>query len=219
MNPAPAVFGVTHVRLPVRSLSRAQALYGGLLGFEQRAQGAGWLELDAGGTVGLRLVEVERTEHNACLRLLVADVDAVLDALLTIGGCALVHDVARTPEMTLCATVCDADGNLLTVWRALTEDEYDTPPELPTVLTWQADADALLKQLLKAVPALFRSLARRKVVRVAEELAGRSRVVTREDVIRGFILASPKIARERNRKPLVDAGIDVSRYQADWDAE
>lgn len=197
MNPTPAVFGVTHVRLPVRSLSRASALYGGLLGFERRAQGAGWLELDAGGTVGLLLVEVERIEHNACLRLL----------------------AARTPEMTLCASVRDADGNLLTVWRALTEDEYDAPPELPTVLTWQADADALLKQLLKAVPALFRSLARRKVVRVAEELAARSRVVTREEVIRGFILASPRITRERNRQPLMDAGIDVGRYQADWDAE
>lgn len=219
MNPTPAVFGVTHVRLPVRSLSRASALYGGLLGFERRAQGAGWLELDAGGTVGLLLVEVERIEHNACLRLLAADLDAALHALLANGGCTLVDDVARTPEMTLCASVRDADGNLLTVWRALTEDEYDAPPELPTVLTWQADADALLKQLLKAVPALFRSLARRKVVRVAEELAARSRVVTREEVIRGFILASPRITRERNRQPLMDAGIDVGRYQADWDAE
>lgn len=219
MSQAPVVFGVTHVRLPVRSITRAKALYGDLLRFEQRAQGQGWLELDAGGTVGLLLVESALVEHNACLRLLTADVEAALDTLLLHGGCSLVDDVARTSEMTLAATVRDADGHLLTVWRALTEDEYDTPPDLPTVLTWKEDAEALLKQLLKAVPALFRSLARRKVVRVVEELAAHSRIVTREEVIRGFILASPKITRERNRKPLIEAGIDVSRYQADWDTD
>jgi len=72
--------------------------------------------------------------------------------------------------------------------------------------------------LLKGVPALFRALARRKVTRVTESLAGPQHSVGTEDVIRGFILASPRITRERNRKPLLEAGIDVCRYQAEWDA-
>ena len=40
-----------------------------------------------------------------------------------------------------------------------------------------------------------------------------------EQVIRGYILSSPRITRGRNRKPLVEAGIDVERYRADWDAD
>ncbi len=34
-----------------------------------------------------------------------------------------------------------------------------------------------------------------------------------------YILASPKVTRGRNRQPLLDHGIDVDRYQADWDAD
>ncbi|MEP7099780.1 MAG: DUF2621 family protein [Burkholderiales bacterium] len=105
------------------------------------------------------------------------------------------------------------------MWRPLSEDEYDAVPELPKKLVWASDADALLKQLLQGVPALFRALARRKVARVVEELSARSRFVTREEVIRGYILASPRVTRGRSRKPLIDAGIDVDRYQADWDAD
>jgi catechol 2,3-dioxygenase-like lactoylglutathione lyase family enzyme len=218
MNRPPVVFGVSHVHLPVLDLGRSRALYAGILGFEVKAQGDGWMELDAGGTVDLLLTESGRVEQRGSLRLLAPDVDATLEALLR-GGCSLVHDAARTAEMTLAATVSDADGHHLTVWRALTEDEYEVPPELPTVLTWEDDAQALLKQLLKGVPALFRGIARRKVVRVAEELASRQRLVTREEVIRGFILASPRVTRGRNRQPLLDAGIDPARYQEDWDAD
>ncbi|MGJ7505486.1 DUF2621 family protein [Variovorax sp. ZT5P49] len=215
----PVVFGVSHIRLPVHSLARSKALYRDVLGFEERDQGTGWCELDAGGTIGLLLVESEHIEQHASLRLLTANVEAALDALLSRGGCTLAEDVTRTAEMTLTATVRDADGHLLTVWRTLTEDEYDAAPELPKVLAWDDDAEVLLKQLLKSVPALFRGIARRKVVRVVEELAAGSRMVMREEVIRGFILASPKVTRERNRKPLMDAGIDVDRYRGDWEAD
>ncbi|RUR71242.1 DUF2621 family protein [Variovorax guangxiensis] len=219
MNQALVVFGVSHVQLPVSSVNRSKSLYGGVLGFETRDEGAGWCELDAGGTISLLLVESEQTDQRACLRLLAADVSATLEALLLRGGCRLINDATRTAEMTLTASVCDADGHLLVVWRKLTEDEYDVVPELPKALPWHDDADALLKQLLKSVPALFRGIARRKIVRVVEELAVNHRIVMREEVIRGFILASPRITRERNRQPLIAAGIDVHRYQDDWNAD
>jgi hypothetical protein len=80
-------------------------------------------------------------------------------------------------------------------------------------------ANQLLKNLLLRVPALFRGLARRRVTSVAEERVGPTMQVTREEVIRGFILASPRITRPRNRQPLLDLGIDVDLCQADGDAE
>jgi hypothetical protein len=87
------------------------------------------------------------------------------------------------------------DGNIITVWRELSEDEDDS------------------------VPALFRALVRYRVTREAEALAARARVVSREEVIRGFILASSKVTRARNRKPMIDRGIDAGKHQADWDAD
>ena len=218
MNPpALAVFGVTHADLPTTDLHRAVRLYAGVLGFSETARGDGWIDLDAGGTITLRLLQVARAEHRTVLRIRVGDVQACVDALVA-QGLALVFAAERTPELTLAATLQDEDGHTLCVWRHLSEDEYDTVPELPKARTWTPEADALLKQLLKGVPALFRPLARRKVTRVTESLATTRSSVDTEDVIRGFILASPRVTRERNRKPLLDAGIDVTKYQAEWDA-
>ncbi len=217
-GPALVVYGVSHVDLPVRDLLRARRIYAGLLGFEERAGGEGWLDLDAGGTVLLRLVEVSRPGHRQSLRVQAATVEGALEALAH-AGCERLYAPARTPQQELVGSVRDPDGHTLTVWRPLSEDEYDFVPELPKALAWDADAEALLKSLLRAVPALFRALARRKVVRVAEELAERSRRVTREEVVRGFILASPRVTRGRNRLPLQQHGVDVELYQADWDAD
>jgi catechol 2,3-dioxygenase-like lactoylglutathione lyase family enzyme len=212
------VFGVSHLDLPCRDLAAARRVYVDTLGFTEGAQGEGWLEVDAGGSVLLRLLQIAQSEYRSALRVQVADVPATVQALRG-AGCTLVYDVAKTSERTWAGVLRDPDGHTLTVWRALTEDEYDEVPELPKQMQWDDEADALLKQLLKGVPALFRALARRKVVRTVEGLAAATRRVGREQVIRGYILASPKITRGRNRKPLLDAGVDVDRYQADWDAD
>ena len=212
-----AVFGITHADLPTTDLARALRIHEGLLGFCETARGDGWIDLDAGGTITLRLVQVARVDHRCTLRVRVGDVQACVDALVA-SGLSLTRAAQRTAESTLAATLRDEDGHAICVWRHLSEDEYDTAPELPKVKTWTPEADALLKQLLKGVPALFRALARRKVTRVTESLADPRQSVGTEDVIRGFILASPRITRERNRKPLLEAGVDVARYQAEWDA-
>ena len=215
---AAAVFGVMHVELAVSDIARARRLYVDTLGFTPAAEWPGAIDLDAGGTVLLRLIESARPEQRGALRIRVASVEATLAALQQ-AGCALAHAPMRTDAAELQASLRDPDGHGLTVWRALSEDEYEAPPELPKQLIWDDDADALLKQLLRSVPTLFRSLARRKVTRVVEELAGSHGRVGREQVIRGYILSSPRITRGRNRKPLVEAGIDVERYRADWDAD
>ena len=221
MAPCPIrilIHGVSHVNVEVRDVAKARRVYGGTLGFAEKASGEGWVDFDAGGTVLVRLLETARPAQRASLRVQAAEVDTAYKALVS-AGCAAVYAPARTPEQEHVATVRDPDGNTIQLWRALTEDEYDFVPELPKVLTWTPDAEALLKSLLKAVPALFRGLARQRVSAVAEELAAPTRLVTKEEVVRGFILASPKITRGRNRQPLIDHGIDVEKYRADWDSE
>lgn len=211
------VFGLTHIDLPVSNLKRSLALYEGVLGFAIRAQKEGIVELES-GTMGVRLVEAARPEHRAALRVWVEDPDAAARALVD-AGATLIYAVTRTPEQELVAGVRDPDGHTLNVYRPLTEDEYDFIPELPKELTWDPAAEELLKSLLKSVPVLFRALARRRVTKVVEELAETTRRVGREDVIRGFILASPKITRARNRRPLIEHGIDPDQYKADWEAD
>lgn len=212
------VYGVSHIDIPVTSLQRSLRIYRDLLGFAEKSAGEGRVDLDAGGTIVLRLLEVSGAEHRVALRVHAATVESVYAALLHLG-CAQVHEVLRSPDQDLIGCVRDPDGHTLYVWRPLTEDEYDFVPALPKQMTWAPEAEALLKSLLKSVPALFRALARWKVVRVAEELATATNLVTREEVIRGFILASPRVTRGRNRQPLIDHGVAVDRYEDDWKAD
>ncbi len=211
------VFGVSHIELPVRDLARARQVYENVLGLPVQAEGNDWVDLDAGGATSLRLVHHSHASGHSAIRVQSSTVEATTSALCD-AGCAVRRPLYRTKEELL-AIVSDLDGHQLTVWRALTEDEFDYVPPLPKQMTWDPQAEELLKSLLKAVPALFRGMARRKVVPVVEELAQSSHFVTNEEVIRGYILASPKITRGRNRQPLIDHGIDVDRYQADWDAD
>jgi len=210
-------FGLSHVDVPVSDLERARRLYAGALAFPIRGEGEGWIDLDTGGSA-IRLFETRKVGQAVALRVHSPTVEDALDHL-RLAGARMLYPAARTPEQHLVGAVMDPDGNTLYIWRPLTEDEYDFAPELPKVLTWQPEAEAFLKSLLKTVPALFRGLARRRVSAVTEELAAPTRFVTREEVIRAFILASPKVTRGRNRKPLIDHGVDVDKYQADWDAD
>lgn len=213
-----AFFGLGDVEVEVADLARSLRIYHEATEFPIKARGEGWVVIDANGAGAIRLIEVPRPESRARLRLLVPDVAVALDALVS-AGAKRVKDATRTPGLELVGVSRDPDGNIVQVYRPLTEDEYDFEPEIPKEMTWDPEAEALLKSLLKSVPILFRALARRKVTRVAEELAERTRRVTREEVIRGTILASAKVTRSRNRQPLIEHGIDVDKYQADWDAD
>lgn len=210
-------YGVTHIDVPVTDLSRAAAFWRDLIGLKEARRGEGFIDLDS-GSVLVRLLQVSSVEHPASVRLQVRDVQAAYEALCA-GGARALYEPMRTPALELVATVADPDGNTVAAWRELTEDEYGFVPELPKNGAWHADADQLLVSLLSHVPALFRALARRKVTRVVEEIAGNDRAaVTREHVIRGYILASAKITRYRLVEPLRAHGIDPNRYKAEFDA-
>ena len=210
-------FGVTHIDLPVSDLARAEAFWGKLIGLKEVKRGEGFVDLDSGSVI-LRLMQVSKVTRTVTVRVSVPDVQAAFDLLVRSGGRAL-YEAQRTPELELEAHVADPDGNAVVVWRELSEDEYGFVPELPKQGEWQADAEKLLNELLAYVPALFRSMARRKVTKIIEEVAGFDKSeVTREHVIRGYIMSSAKIKRDRLVEPLKLCGIDPDNYKEEFDS-
>ena len=210
-------FGVTHVDLPVTDLARAEAFWSKLIGLMEVKRGEGFIDLDSGSVI-LRLVQVPKVSRPVTLRVSVPDVTAAFDLLVQGGGCAL-YEAQRTPALELEGHVADPDGNTVIVWRELSEDEYGFVPALPKQGEWQTDAENLLNELLTYVPALFRTMARRKVTKIIEEVAGYDHsAVTREYVIRGYILSSAKIKRDRLIEPLRLCGIDPGNYKEEFDA-
>jgi catechol 2,3-dioxygenase-like lactoylglutathione lyase family enzyme len=205
-----------HIDYPVTSLERAEQLFTRVLGFQLKRRGDGYVDIDT-GTCVVRLIKTHRVEHPVSLRIQVNDVEGAVDELRH-AGMRLLYEPLRTSEQELIAQLADADGHALMLWRELSEDEYEAVPEVPKELSWSPDAEELLKSLLKSVPALFRALVRRRVAKNAEHLAESSRVVTRQEVIRSFILSSAKVTRHRVRKPLLDHGIDLEKYADDFEA-
>lgn len=211
------VFGLSHVDVPVRSLARSEALWTQVLEFWVKRRGDGFVDIDT-GTLLVRLLQTDKVEHPVTLRLQVGDVEALVQALRQ-AGLRTVYAPMRTPDKELFAQVMTDEGHLLTVWRELSEDEYEDVPELPKEISWEPSAEALLKSLLKSVPALFRALVRWRVVKNAEILAESTRLVTKQEVIRSFILSSAKVTRYRVRKPLEDHGVDLGQYAVEFAAD
>jgi len=210
-------FGVTHLDLPVTDFARAEAFWGKLIGLKEVKRGEGFIDLDSGSVI-LRLVQVQQVSRPVTVRVSVPDVQRAYDLLLQSGGRAL-YEAQRTPALELEAHVADPDGNAVIVWRELSEDEYGFVPELPKQGEWHADAEKLFNDLLMHVPALFRGMARRKVTKIIEELAGYDHsAVTREHVIRGYIMSSAKIKRNRLIEPLRQCGINPDDYPEEFDS-
>lgn len=210
-------FGVTHIDLPITDTARAEAFWAKLIGLKEVKRGEGFVDLDSGSVI-LRLVQMDAIARPVTLRISVPDVQRAFDLLLESGGRAL-YEEQRTQALELEAHVADPDGNTVIVWRELSEDEYGFVPDLPKQGEWQADSEQLFNELLAYVPALFRAMARRKVTRIIEEVAGYDHAaVTREHVIRGYILSSAKIKRQRLLEPLRRCGIDPAQYAEEFDA-
>ena len=209
-------YGLSHVDVPVRDLEKARTLYVDVLGFSVRHEGEGFCDLDA-ATAQVRLVESPVAERPASLRIEAGDVEGGV-AALEAGGASLLYAPARTDRLTLEGTVRDDDGNTITVWRALSEDEWGFVPELPTEEGWAPEAETLIKSLLGSVPALFRGLARRKIVREAERRAGTGGHVSRDLAIRAYISAQSPPNRGRLHEPLRAHGIDPAAYQDEFES-
>lgn len=215
MSTEAIVFGLSHVDVPVNDLARAERFYTQALGFQRKASGEGWVDLDA-STLCIRLLHAPGGDRRAALRVHVSRVETTVAALVKAGATELYAPV-RTAAHEVEGVLADPEGNRLYVWRPLSEDEYGYLPELPIETQWSEEAQALLKSILLSVPALFRSLARRKVVKMAEELYPQ-KVIAPIDVVRALILASAKVTRSRLVKPLQQHGYDPNDFRAEFEA-
>lgn len=211
------IYGVTHIELEVSSLAHARELYVTVAGLSVLAEGEAHLELD-GGALPILLRRVPAPTPRGGLFLQASSVIAAFTSLRD-AGARVVDEPNRTSDHHVRARLLDPDDNLLILWRALSEDELETPVELPCSLEWEPAARALLQSLLRHVPALFRPLARRSAVRAAEELASEHGLtVTEHLAARAYIRATPQVMRHKTHAPLRDQGYDPAAFSADYQA-
>ncbi|MCA1319320.1 DUF2621 domain-containing protein [Bacillus tianshenii] len=80
---------------------------------------------------------------------------------------------------------------------------------------WPEDMKSLLEDLVSPVPELFRDIARQKIAGKIGELAFKEKApaITREHVVRGYILATPKRDHKFLLKKLRELNIDQTPYQ------
>lgn len=80
---------------------------------------------------------------------------------------------------------------------------------------WGAEERALLEELVKPVPELFRDVARQKIAGKIGELALNEQAtsITKDLVIRGYIIATPKRDHKFLVKALKEQQIDLTPYK------
>jgi len=210
--------GISHIDMQVTDLQKSKQLWSGVIGFTVIKEGEGFAELDS-GNVAIRLIEVPGIEQTVSIRLSVNEVDKAYLHLLEQGAVSR-YAPMNTPDLQKIACVTDSNGHSIIIRRDLTEDEWGFTPELRKTGDWLPEAEELVVKLLSHVPAFFRMLARRKVIKVVEQLAQEDdSPVTREHVIKGYITASAKVTRVRLIEPLKAQGINPDDYQAEFDYE
>lgn len=211
-------FGTSHIHIQVSDLDKAISLWCDVIGLAEHKRGSNFVDVDSGSVI-LRLIERDVITHPVIVRIHAADIQAAFNRLLDAGMTSYLEP-AQTDDLELVAGARDTDGNTILVWRELTEDEYNFTPDLPTESEWQPEAEALLKQLLKRVPAMFRATARKRTTRAIEALSREEgNDIDREQVIRGYIMATPRFMRSQLVEPLREEGINTDNYRAEFDSD
>lgn len=79
-------------------------------------------------------------------------------------------------------------------------------------MEWNQDAQDLLEELVKPIPVFARPVAKKKIETfILEGAEGES--VTKEDVVRGYLLSSRGGMQGRAVKLLTAKGIDLTPYE------
>lgn len=83
-------------------------------------------------------------------------------------------------------------------------------------MNWNDDANQLLEELVKPIPAFVRPMAKKSIVNKVEHLAKEEQLdeVNRDCLIRGYILSSPEKDKQRVLNVLQTKNIDLSQYQS-----
>ena len=79
-------------------------------------------------------------------------------------------------------------------------------------MNWNDDAKELLEELVKPIPVFVRPMAKKGIEKhITTNADGEE--ITKEDVIRGYLAASPGKMQERAIKLLESKNIDLTPYQ------
>jgi len=203
---------------PVPDLDAAEAFFAEALRLPACGRGEGWLALD-NGAFRVRLAGAGPCYRPRLLELEIeaTEVDEEVARLCCFPGVADTgcgHASSDRVERRLAAP----HGLTLVVFRMLTEDDLDVPPPLPSSLPWEPAADALVRQVLRAVPLAFRDGARTRVTEQAEieAVASGEISVSVPASVRGLFAATPpfqhaqlraEVARHLDARPLPRARV------------
>lgn len=80
-------------------------------------------------------------------------------------------------------------------------------------MEWNQDAKDLLEELVSPIPVFVRPMAKKKIENIILEGVS-SDSVTKEDVVKGYIIASPGDMQIRAVKLLKAKGIDLTPFEA-----
>lgn len=79
-------------------------------------------------------------------------------------------------------------------------------------MEWNQDAQDLLEELVQPIPVFVRPMAKKKIENII--LGGvEGEIVTKDDVVKGYIIASPGDMQERAVKLLKAKGIDLAQFE------
>ncbi len=79
-------------------------------------------------------------------------------------------------------------------------------------MEWNQDAQELLEELVQPIPVFVRPMAKKKIENII--LGGvEGESVTKDDVVKGYIIASPGDMQERAVKLLKAKGIDLAQFE------
>ena len=81
---------------------------------------------------------------------------------------------------------------------------------------WKKEEKQFLEELVSPVPELFRDVARQKIASKIGELAleKKENSITRDTLIQGYIIATPKRDHRFLKKKLKEKGIPLEQYEA-----
>ncbi|MGO4888342.1 DUF2621 family protein [Anaerobacillus sp. MEB173] len=80
-------------------------------------------------------------------------------------------------------------------------------------MEWNTDAQELLDELVSPIPVFVRPMARKGIEKKIAEVAEGS-TITKDDVVKGYILASPGKMQDRAVKLLQAKKVDLTPYQS-----
>jgi hypothetical protein len=79
-------------------------------------------------------------------------------------------------------------------------------------MEWNQEAKELLEELVKPIPVFVRPMVKKKIESIILD-GTEGDQVTKDDVVKGYILASPGDMQERAVKILKAKGIDLAPFE------